>query len=97
MLKVEPAEDGAVFWVRVQPRASRSEVAGVVDGVLKLRLTSPPVEGEANRQCVRFLADLLGVSRSRVHLLRGEHSREKQVKVDGMTVDKILEIIFSGT
>ncbi len=90
---VREVADGVEFSVRVQPRASRNEAAEVVGGVLKIRLTAPPVEGEANDQCIRFLADFLAVPKSRISIIRGKSSREKRIKVDGVTVDKIRRVL----
>ena len=61
----------------VQPRAARSGFAGIFHGRLKMRISSPPVEGEANRECVELLAGTLGVAKSEIRLLKGERSREK--------------------
>lgn len=75
--------DGLVVHVRVQPRASRSQLDGVVGDRLRLRLTAPPVEGEANQACVVFLAGLFGVSKSQVTLVAGQKAREKSLHVQG--------------
>jgi uncharacterized protein (TIGR00251 family) len=72
--------DGIIFNVYVQPRASRNELCGICCGELKLRLTSPPVEGSANKMCIQYLADLLGIAKSRIDIVRGEKSRHKTVK-----------------
>jgi uncharacterized protein (TIGR00251 family) len=72
------------FTVHVQPRASRTEVAGLHDGCVKVRLAAPPVDGEANAELVRFVADKLGVPKARVHLLSGQTSRRKTLTIDGM-------------
>ena len=61
----------------IQPRAAKSGFSGLFDGRLKIRISSPPVEGAANRECLAFLAGFLGVSKSEIKLLRGEQSREK--------------------
>ena len=61
----------------VQPRASKNEFAGIFRQRLKIRISSPPLEGEANRQCVDFLAKSLGISKSEIKLLKGGQSREK--------------------
>jgi len=55
-------EKGLLLDVLVQPRASRNEIVGIHDGCLKIRLAAPPVEGAANKACVEFLAEVLGVS-----------------------------------
>ena len=75
---------GVRFAVRVQPRASRSEVAGVLGDALKVRLQAPPVDGAANAALVDFLADALGVPRRAVRIVAGESSRSKVVEVDGV-------------
>lgn len=69
--------------VRVQPRASRTEVVGEHDGALKLRLAAPPVDDQANRELVRFVAKALGVSPSRVRLVSGATSRSKTLEIAG--------------
>ena len=66
-----------VLCAYIQPRAARSEFSGTFRGRLKIRISSPPVEGEANRACIELLAKTLGVSKSEIRLLRGERSREK--------------------
>ena len=76
---------GVTFAVRVHPRASRTEVAGVQGDALKIRLAAPPVDGEANDECVRFLARALGVARSSVAIVAGRTSRNKRIRVDGLT------------
>jgi uncharacterized protein (TIGR00251 family) len=73
--------------VRVQPRASRTEVAGRQGDALKIRLTAPPVDGAANDALVKFLATRLQVSRSAVRLEAGTAGRSKVVAVDGIGVE----------
>jgi uncharacterized protein len=74
--------DGAVVLVlHVQPGAARSEFAGMYGDALKLRLAAPPIEGKANAELIRFLADLFGVPTRNIVLLRGETSRAKTVRV----------------
>lgn len=81
------------FNVRVQPRASRNEFAGVQNGVLRVRLQAPAVEGAANEALVAFLADELGVARREVRIVSGFGSRNKIVEVDSgvrPALDRIL-------
>ena len=81
-------EDGAalILALHVQPGAKRTEVAGVHgEGAatrLKVRLAAPPVDGKANAELLRFLADAFGVPLRHVALLRGETSRQKVVRID---------------
>jgi len=74
--------DGAiVLTLHIQPGAARSEFAGMYGDALKLRLAAPPIEGKANAELIRFLADLFGVPTRNIVLLRGETSRAKTVRV----------------
>jgi hypothetical protein len=78
---------GAVeFAVLVQPRASRTRVVGEHDGMLKIQLAAPPVDGEANAALLEFLARRLGVPRRQVTLVSGDASRRKRVRVEGLGV-----------
>ncbi len=80
-LREEPG--GLVLELLVQPRASRTRVAGEHGGRLKIQLAAPPVDGEANAALVEFLAGALGVRRAEVAILRGETGRRKTVRVAG--------------
>ncbi len=71
--------------MRVQPRAARDELLGWRGEVLALRVTAPPVGGEANRAVEALLARALGVPRGWVRVVRGERAREKLVRVTGLT------------
>lgn len=88
---VRASVEGAVIEIYVQPRAARNELAGTHEGRWKVRLTAPPVEGEANRECIRFLARLLGVPKSSVVILQGHKSRSKTLLVRNMTPREVLE------
>ena len=81
------------FRVRVQPRASRNEVVGIVDGAVRIRLQAPPVDGLANEALIEFLADRLGVSRRMVCIVSGTSSRTKTVEVGGVSRDRIDRLI----
>jgi uncharacterized protein (TIGR00251 family) len=86
-------KDGAVtFSVRVVPRASKSEIAGEIDGSLKVRISSPPVDGAANEEVVRLLAKLLNVSRSSVSIVSGHTSKTKRVRVIGVTPEQLQQL-----
>jgi uncharacterized protein (TIGR00251 family) len=67
--------------VRVTPRSSKSEVVGTVDGVLKVRLKAPPVDGAANEELVKVLAMEFGVPRSNIEIVSGHTSRTKRVRI----------------
>lgn len=77
------------FAVRVQPRASRSEVGGAHGEALKVRLTSPPVDGVANAALIDLLAEALKVPRRAVRIISGETSRTKVVEIDGIPAARV--------
>jgi uncharacterized protein (TIGR00251 family) len=88
-LKAYPERGTVVFAVRVQPRASRNEVAGVMDGALKIRLEAPAVEDRANQALCEFLAELLKRPKSAVRILSGARSRTKRVEISGVSAPEI--------
>ena len=77
--------DAAVLRVRVQPRASREAIVGWRQDALRLAVTAPPVEGQANEAVRRLLAQALGVAPSAVSVVRGARGRDKVVRVEGLT------------
>jgi len=83
MIEVRDVAGGATLRVRVSPRAPRDEVAGERNGALVVRLTAPPVEGQANAALVRFLARHLGVAPSVVSVAQGAKTRDKVLLVAG--------------
>lgn len=86
---------GVVVALYVQPRASRNEIVGEQGDALKVRLTSPPVDGAANKLCCEFVARCCGVPKRDVTLLAGERSRQKRLLVRGGDV-KAIELALSG-
>jgi uncharacterized protein (TIGR00251 family) len=74
----------ARLTVKVHPRAKRSALAGRLGDAWKLSLAAPPVDGKANDECVRFIAELAGVPRSRVRIVKGLTSRLKVVEIEGV-------------
>ena|SRR5438105_8392276 len=75
--------------LRVQPRASRNAVVGWTGDTLNIRLMAPPVEGAANAACLTFLADLLDLPPSQLEILRGQRSRQKVIRISGLTPDEV--------
>jgi uncharacterized protein len=74
----------ARITVKVHPRAKRSAVAGRLGAAYKLDVAAPPVEGKANAECIRFFAELAGVPRTAVRIVKGAASRTKVVEVDSL-------------
>ncbi len=81
--------------VLVQPRASRTRVVGEHDGMLKIQLAAPPVDGEANAALLEFLAKQLGVPKRQVTLVAGDAARRKRVRVEGLGAARV-EAVMSG-
>ena len=79
---MDKAPERLILDVRVQPRASRNEIVGLqADGRLKIRITAPPVDGEANDHLIRFLADQFAVPARRVRLVSGDNNRNKRIEI----------------
>src|SRR6202161_4858497 len=81
------------FPVRVQPRASKDEVVGAMDGALKIRLQAPAVENRANEALDEFLAHLLKTSKSAVRILGGERGHTKRIEIRGVTKQQVLGLL----
>ena len=74
-----------IFKVYLQPKSSKNEVVGPYRDGIKVKVTAPPVEGKANEALIRFLAKELGVSPSSIEIINGQHSREKTLKISGIS------------
>ena len=90
MLEICSRDGAVIFQVRVQPRASRDEIAGVIGGALKVRLQAPALEDRANTALCKYLAKLLKTPKSAVRILSGERSRIKRVEIRGIHERQIL-------
>jgi uncharacterized protein (TIGR00251 family) len=93
MLDLKFQEGAVVLAVRVQPRASKDEIAGVTDGALKVRLRAPALEDRANEALCEYLAELLKTPKAAVRILSGHHSRSKRVEIRGVTQLQILALV----
>ncbi|HYA98447.1 MAG TPA: DUF167 domain-containing protein [Methylomirabilota bacterium] len=91
MIPIRDTPNGATFAVRVQPRARRNAPLGEIGGALKVVLTAPPIEGRANEACIEFLAEFLKVPRSSVTIAAGQTSRNKVVRVRGLTATEVAD------
>jgi len=89
MIPINDTAAGATFAVRVHPRARRNAITGTLGDALKLSLTAPPAEGRANDACIAFLAEVLRLPRSSVTIAAGHASRNKVVRIAGMTASAL--------
>jgi uncharacterized protein len=87
MIALRETAPGVSFLVRVQPRASRTAISGIVGDAVKVALAAPPVEGKANEVLIRFFAELFEVPRAAVEIVSGELSRHKVVRVAGVSAE----------
>ncbi|MDX9871203.1 MAG: DUF167 domain-containing protein [Clostridia bacterium] len=91
--KITETDGGVQFSLKIQPRASRNEIVGLQGDALKLRITAPPVDGEANEACIRFIAQMLKVPKSAVTIVSGLTGRNKTVHVAGLNKGELLELV----
>lgn len=82
-MKSTNIDQSQTITVRVIPRASRSEVVGMIDGTLKVRIAAPPVDGAANAELAKILAKHFGVKRSAIEIVSGATSKTKRVRIGG--------------
>ena len=85
--------DTVTFDILVQPRASRAKIGPLHDGRIKIAVTAPPVDGEANAAVIALIAKRLGLARGNVEVVAGASSRRKTLRVTGATLDQIQELI----
>jgi len=95
MLNLLEDNDGVILPVRIQPRASKDEIVGEYNGALKIKLTSPPVEGEANRSCIEFLSKRFKIAKSHLEIIKGEKSKDKLIKIIGLRREDVLKILYN--
>lgn len=88
--------DSSTFRVKVHPRGKRNAITGEIGDALKVSLTAPPVEGKANDACIEFFAKLLKVPRSSVSIAAGQSSRNKVIRVLGLTGDEVRKRLGVG-
>ena len=93
-MTIKSTSDASVtFTVRVVPRSSRSEIVGEMDGAVKVRLNSPPVDGAANAELIKLFAKKLGLARSAIEIVSGATARTKQMRVTGVSAEKVRDLL----
>ena len=88
-LYIEEKGGAVVLRVLVQPRASKNELAGIHGDCLKIRVTSPPVEDQANKKLCAFLSKLIGVGKKQVEVVGGHKTRVKKVRISNASMDEV--------
>lgn len=92
---LKPHPQGTLINLYVQPRSSRNQIVGLHGDSLKIKLTSPPVEGAANKCCCEFLAKLFKLAKSDVRLIAGDKARHKRLLLQGLD-PQMVEDTISG-
>jgi uncharacterized protein (TIGR00251 family) len=92
-LHVDEGKNGCTFYVHVQPRSGHNEIIGLHGDALKIRLTAPPVAGKANQALIKFLAKQLRIPPSSIEIITGHTSRQKQVRVAGVSAKAIRTLL----
>jgi uncharacterized protein len=89
MIPISETETGVTFPIKVHPRAKKAAITGELGDALKVSLTAPPIEGRANDACIEFFARILKVPRSSVTIASGAGSRNKVIRVTGVTAQYV--------
>jgi uncharacterized protein len=89
MIPIQESATGASFAIKVQPRAKKNVITSTLGDALKVSLTAPPVDGKANEACIDFFAKLLKVPRSSVTIAAGQTSRNKLIRVAGLSAKEV--------
>lgn len=93
MLNLKEDKNGVVFTVKVQPRSSKNEICGIYGDAVKIKLTSPPVEGEANESLINFLSKSLNICKGQIEIIGGHKSKNKLIKMRGVKRERIEECL----
>ena len=91
MFEIRESDNGVSFAVRVHPRGKKNAITGELGDAVKVSLTTPPVEGRANEACIEFFAKLLKVPRGSVSIASGLTSRNKVIRVAGISAKQLRE------
>jgi uncharacterized protein (TIGR00251 family) len=93
MIELKESPAGITFAVKVHPRAKKNAITGEVGDALKVAITAPPVDGKANSACIEFFAKLMNLPRSSVTIAAGQTSRNKVIRVSGLTAQQVRDRI----
>jgi len=92
-LYLHPHKHGVVLAVRVNPKSSKSKIAGIIGEELKITLNAPPVDGKANKELTKLLSKTFSIPKSNITLLSGETSRSKRLLLNGLDAQDVIDIL----
>jgi uncharacterized protein len=88
-LRVQQADNAIILSVKVVPRSSRTAIAGILNGMLKVKLSAAPEKGKANQALVEFLADTLGIKKNAIKITSGQTSPVKTLEITGLSAESL--------
>ena len=94
-MSISPSNQARIS-LHVYPNAPRNQIVGLHEGVLGVKVAAPPVKGQANREVIAFLSQLLGLSKGSLAILKGHTSRHKLISVRGLSRDEVLKRLLPG-
>ena len=92
-LEIIEINGGVMFSIRVVPRTSKSEIVGESEGILRIRISAPPVDGAANDEVVRVLAKAVGVAKSNLAIVSGQTSKTKRIGIVGVSAAQLQKML----
>jgi len=90
-------EEKISLAVHIQPNASKNEVLGMVNEMVKIKITAPPIDNKANKECLKFLSKILHIPKSKLHILKGQKTRSKIIQISGINRDLCRQRLIQET
>ncbi len=91
---LKQTDQGVEISLYIQPGASKTELTGEHNGLLKIKIKAPPVDGKANAEVIEFLSHQLGIPKRQIELLKGDKSRDKKIRVTGISLQQIRKLLL---
>jgi len=93
-LALSKTDQGIILPVHVVVKARKTEIAGLFGESLKLKVASPPIDGKANKEIIKFLSSLLGISKKQIEILSGEKSKDKKLLLTGIKARTVYDVLI---
>ena len=87
------SKEGVIIELHIIPNAKKNEILGEYNNKLKIKISSPPVEGNANKEIIKFLSKILKINKSKIKIISGEKNRDKKIAIESINSDFILKQI----
>jgi uncharacterized protein (TIGR00251 family) len=95
VIPVHETSGGVTFAIKVHPRSKKNQIIGVIGDALKVSLTAPPADDRANQACLDFVCEQFNISRSSIAIISGHHSRNKVIRISGISPQHLIKILSS--